>query len=475
MKFMAGLSGMALYAPKPRVRLKTWCRWTGHPWSEVEKWVGESFRVRADHESVYTMAANAVMALIDRYQVAPSQVGFLALATEFAPTAPLEPSGALVVKGMVDEALERLGRPTLSSECEVPQLTGACLGGLYALKSGLRYVEAEGADRLAIVVASDIVAYDRGTAQEPTQGAGAVAMLVEQNPRLVEVDLTRAGQAALYRPAPSPAALTFSDGVPTSGASNEGEWTGLQLQTPAEIFGAAQTICGAVAALLDQRGDPNERYLEEVAAIVMHRPFEFMPPQALSMIALQRMAGSEAGRRRLRDLTTPVGADLDGVLAELSALADLSGGRSSIDELDPHPETSKILKPFRASPGFRQLVDEKMFLGRGLMRQLGNLGAASLAAWIGAALEEALVRQVRLAEQPMMAIGYGVGDAAEAWPMRVVKPWRESARKLRFEESLSDAVDLDHSRYESAIDGVPDLEPQGEFVDAGRPSYSYVA
>ena len=464
MTTMAGLSGMALYAPRPRVRLKDWCAWTGQPWPKVEKIVGDSFRVRGEHESVYTMAANAVLRLLEQYEIAPERVGCLALGTESSTD---NSAGAVIVKGMVDQALAKLGRPTLSRQCEVPEFKHACLGGMYALKSALRFVEMEGPDRVAIVVAADIAEYERGTSGEQTQGAGAVAMLVESEPKLLEVDLRAAGSAATYRAIDfrKPVARHTMDGAPTGGDGSWHDYPVFNGRYSTHCY--LSTVCDAVDAMLDRRGDPGGAFLDDVAAILMHRPYEYMPVQALSMIVLQRMAKTEAGRAQLDGLASPVGANTEGVIAELSEPRDLFSlvQEHGID-VDPTPETSKVLKSFRNSPGFKQLVDEKMFLGREVMRQLGNLYAAALPAWLGAALEEAHDRQVRLAEQPLLAIGYGSGDAAEAWPMRVVKNWRDAASRLRFGAVLDGAIDLDQVTYEAAHDGrgVPDLRPQGEFV-----------
>ncbi|MCA1778893.1 MAG: hypothetical protein LC637_05800, partial [Xanthomonadaceae bacterium] len=47
--------------------------------------------------------------------------------------------------------------------------------------------------RKALVIASDIASYGLNTAGEPTQGAGAVAIVVSENPRLVALDTGRIG------------------------------------------------------------------------------------------------------------------------------------------------------------------------------------------------------------------------------------------------------------------------------------------
>ena len=61
----------------------------------------------------------------------------------------------------------------------MPEFKHACLGGIYALRGALRFLQSDGSDGVAIVVCTDKALYGRGTTGEPTQGAGAVAMLLE--------------------------------------------------------------------------------------------------------------------------------------------------------------------------------------------------------------------------------------------------------------------------------------------------------
>src|SRR4249919_1133968 len=145
----SGVSGMSVYVPRLRVRLEDWCSWTGNSWDKISAVVGRSFRVPGRHENVYTMAANAVMRLIQDYDIDPRNVGFLGLGTESSTD---NAAGAVIVRGMVDRGLEALGMPRLSRRLEVPEFKHACLGGVYALKSALRYAQCDGGERLAIVV-----------------------------------------------------------------------------------------------------------------------------------------------------------------------------------------------------------------------------------------------------------------------------------------------------------------------------------
>ena len=148
-----GLSGLAAYVPPYRVWLKDWCDWTGNHWPKVREVVGRSFRVRGPQHSVYTMAATAVMRLIDQYDVDPTRVSFLGLGTESSTD---NSAGAIIVKGMIDRALEARGKPALSRSCEVPEFKHACLGGVYGMKGAIRQLAFDGAGSQAIVVCADI-------------------------------------------------------------------------------------------------------------------------------------------------------------------------------------------------------------------------------------------------------------------------------------------------------------------------------
>jgi len=191
-----GISGMALDVPPYRVKLDDWCEWTGSKWDKIRQVVGHGFRLPGPRQSVYTMAANAGLRLIERYEIDPSIVQYLALGTESSTD---NSAGAVIVKGMVDEALKLQGRSALSRNCEVPEFKQACLGGIYGLKNAVRFLNVDGDGAKAIVVCSDIALYERGSSGEPTQGSGAVAFLIETDPQLASINLEFAGTASDYR------------------------------------------------------------------------------------------------------------------------------------------------------------------------------------------------------------------------------------------------------------------------------------
>ena len=170
-----GISGLSAYIPPFRVWLEDWCQWSDNHWPKIREVVGRSFRLRSPDQSVYTMAATAVMRLIEQYDVDPARVKFLGLGTESSTD---NSAGAIIIKGMVDQALTAQGKPPIARSCEVPEFKHACLGGVYGMKSAIRHLALDGAGGQAIVVCADIAEYQRGSSGEPTQGAGAIAMVV---------------------------------------------------------------------------------------------------------------------------------------------------------------------------------------------------------------------------------------------------------------------------------------------------------
>lgn len=448
---VTGISGFALYFPPLRLNLGDWCEWTGNSRDKISAVVGDSFRWPTPREDAYTMAANAVLRLIDHYGVDPANVGLLALGTESSKD---NAAGAVIVKGMVDRALEARGRPRLSRFCEVPEFKHACLGGIYGLKAALRYVACDGADRQAIVVASDVAEYERNSSGEPTQGAGAVAMLVERAPRLLEVDLSAAGQASDYRGPDfrKPILRHFLD-QRVDGESAFRDFPVFSGKYSA--FAYLDQTSHAVREMWRRLDVSGRDHLERVRAMFFHRPYHLMPVQALAFLYIRALVDSPGGQRELSALCEAAGVGVDQVRGEAAETPDLY--RHVVDEgraeVSPFPATSAVASHARGTGAVRRLVEEKLGLGAARARAFGNLYTASLPAWMAAGMEAALEAGEDMAGQQLVAVGYGSGDAAEAIPMRVAEGWRDAAGMIDTAGSLAGAVDLDREQYEALHDG----------------------
>jgi hydroxymethylglutaryl-CoA synthase len=441
---------MAVWVPPYRVDLDRWCEWTGNDPDKLHAVVGHAFRMPGPEQNVYTLAANAVLRLIAQYDVDPGRVGYLALGTESSVD---NAAGAVIVRGLVDAALTAQGRPTLARACEVPEFKHACLGGVYALKGGLRYLACDGRDRLAIVVSADVAEYARGSSGEPTQGAGAVAMLLDAAPRLLQLDLAAGGSASAYRGLDfRKPFLRFAGQVP----GRHG-----RLRDEPVFNGKYSTDCytdatlRALDAMCARRDGSRSTWMRGLAAVFMHRPYHRMPRNAWAMAYLAALAhDAEQGDRAAADALAGYCAAAGVSLADAAHewQAGVSACHGDALPADAYPAASALLKAFRKSDAYQRVVEDELRMGSPAMLEMGNLYTAALPAWLAAGLEDAAANEVALDGRDLLLLGYGSGDAAEAIPARVASDWQEAARAIGFRAALAGAVDLDRDAYASLHD-----------------------
>ncbi len=445
-----GVSGLAAYVPPYRVWLEDWCDWTDNQWPKIREVVGRSFRVRGPNQGVYTMAATAVMRLIDQYDIDPARVKFLGLGTESSTD---NSAGAIIVKGMVDHALEAAGKPPISRSCEVPEFKHACLGGVYGMKGAIRHLALDGAGSQAIVVCADIAEYARGSSGEPTQGAGAVAMLLEEDPKLAVVDLVGSGSASDYR------VMDFRK--PMSRFCGQDRSESHQVQDFPVFNGKYSTTCyidetlHALADMYEKRELDPSAYLRSLRTVFLHRPYRRMPETGWAVSYLFALSHGDADdRAELASYCYEAGVEPEALLAEMvskPAVASLASPERL--QYEAYPLTMAVYRVFRASRHYRAEILDKLRLGSDTMLDLGNLYTAALPAWMAAGFEQALDEDCLDVGEEILTLGYGSGDAAEVIPFFVADGWREATRRIRFGEAMQMAVDIDRQQYESLHDG----------------------
>ena len=460
-----GVSGYAIYLPPFRVPLVDWCSWTHSSWEKVEQNIGHSFRVAGPKDSVYTMAANAALRLILNYKIDPQEIGFIGLGTESSTD---NSAGGIIVRGMLDEALDTLGKPRISRQCEVPEFKHACLGGVYALKAALRYVATDGAGRKAIVISSDLAEYERGSTGEQTQGAGAVAQLIEENPKLFVVDVKNSAGASAYR------GVDF----------RKPHRTRLISEVPDDICrlpdypvfnGKYSTLCytdqtiSALANMIQKLGIDVRTLFNEVESAFFHRPFHSLPVNVLASLYVWGLTQTEEHLKEFKILCKEAGTDYQTAVDEANSSPDFFrralGGKIN---REAYPELTRSIKYFKKTHKFKSVLRRKMRYGVDTMMDFGNLYTGSLPAWIAAGIQDALDKNIELCDKSFLTIGYGSGDAAEAMIIRMVEGWQQAASRLNIKDALDGPIDLVQEEYEALHDGLaspcPDFTPSGQFI-----------
>lgn len=127
----------------------------------------------APDEDIITMGAAAAAPLLERNGT--EGIRTLIFATE---------SGVDQSKAAGVSVHRLLGLP---SDVRVVEFKQACYGGTAALQAAIGMVSRTPNERV-LVISSDVARYELDSPGEPTQGAGAVAMLVGTSPALLEIE-----------------------------------------------------------------------------------------------------------------------------------------------------------------------------------------------------------------------------------------------------------------------------------------------
>ena len=169
-----GIEALGLYVPRYYVSLDELAKARGVDPAKFTHGIGqELMAVPAPDEDVVTLGANAAYEALQ--DVDRSQIDTLIFATE---------SGVDQSKAAAIYTHHLLDLPRRCKSFEVKQ---ACCGSTAALQMALAMV-AQKPTRKVLIIAADIARYGLGTAGEPTQGAGAVAMVISSQPRIMAFD-----------------------------------------------------------------------------------------------------------------------------------------------------------------------------------------------------------------------------------------------------------------------------------------------
>ena len=191
-----GISDMRLYVPTALIELASIVAQRSTQAPELERRLRRAvdatgqiaIRFPAHWQDSVTLAAEAIAELLD--ETSAPRVRHLAVGTESS--VDMSKPIAAYAHGV----LQRAGVP-LSRSLSTFQVQHACAGGTIALTSvaAMLSLAARNAES-GVVVCSDVARYQTPSTAEITQGAGAVAMLVEPEARLLQLDLATIGYAS---------------------------------------------------------------------------------------------------------------------------------------------------------------------------------------------------------------------------------------------------------------------------------------
>jgi len=173
-----GVSDIAIYIPQFYLSHEALAEGRGIPPEKFRVGLGNHrMSILPNWEDSVTMAASAAVQLLEKTGTDPQEIQQLVVSTE---------SGVDHSKPVASfvQGLLKIG-----SRCRIYEIKHACYGGTAGIVTSIDWIARHhGNSKKALVIMTDMARYAFGSPGEPTQGAGAVALLIEKNPKLFSVD-----------------------------------------------------------------------------------------------------------------------------------------------------------------------------------------------------------------------------------------------------------------------------------------------
>lgn len=186
MKMKYGIEAASIYVPHIYLPIKNLAIQRNIDPDKLEIGLGlKKMSVLDVHEDTATIAANALLKLITDFEINPTEIGRIYLGTESALDG-AKPTATYAVQ-LVESVLANQFGERPFKHTDVVDMTFACVGGVDAMHNSIDYVRVN-PDKKAIVIAADYAKYGLESTGEYTQGAGAVAMLISNQPDLIAFD-----------------------------------------------------------------------------------------------------------------------------------------------------------------------------------------------------------------------------------------------------------------------------------------------
>ncbi len=383
------------------------------------------------YEDIVTMGANAAKRLMERKGLAPQDIGRIDVATEsaFDNSKPV----STYIAGCLEQVFEGDFHHANKGERKF-----ACVAGTQSIDDAYNWIKAgRNRGRAALVIATDTALYARGDPGEATQGAGAVAMLISEDPGVVE--------------------LSTEQGY---GSADETDFLKPNQQFPSVDGKRSMKVYLARMreALEDYESVAGRTHPDDFTYIPFHTPFPGMV----------RKAALLGYRHMTRDTE---------IEEELTAELGRQPREEDFDSWDAYEEAIRgYMDGLKGTDRYRDWYAQAIEPTLTLSGQLGNWYTGSVHLARTSALKTAAETGKGLTGEKLLVGSYGSGAQAEIHAETVQEGWKEEIEALTIDEQMARRYDLSFDEYEQIHDvhnhdkeiEVEELtQPVGEFVFAG--------
>ena len=365
------------------------------------------------HQDTVVFGANALTKLISENNINLNEIARIYVGTESAIDSS-KPISSFLIALME----QKFGENTLS-ECDVVDFTFACIGGVDAMQNCIDFVTLNPTKK-AIVVTTDFAKYDLNSTGEYTQGAGALAMLITSNPRIIAFENNWAtstkGVFDFFKPY-----RTLSKTSITGKATNEPWFENLESEV--EIHKDQPVFDGQYSnqCYMDRTRDAyfsfkklkntNETVYDSWKSIVMHLPYAFQ------------------GRRMLSEIYA-----LDASNTIISGNEDAS-------------EYQNKLKEISKSEAYKEFVNEKLMPAEIASSLIGNLYTGSIFMGLLSTLVHFYDTEKEISDSKFGFLAYGSGSKSKVFEGTIQQDWKLAIANVNLFETLEKSFEIDFETY----------------------------
>jgi len=420
-----GIDDIAIYIPRLFVDARDFAKARGMDPDKLQRGLGISKMAMVDtNQDPACMAANACLRIMERSKLSPKDVGRLYVATESS----LDESKAM--NSYVIGMLEQIYGDDSFGHCGGIECKFACVSGSYALYDNSNWIRAgESGGKSAIVVVSDIAKYDLGSSGEYTQGAGAIAMLVNDDPRIMQFDpkvtsTSIKNEYDFYRP--------FGKETPIV----HGQYSNLlyMIQVKKALMAYKEKALSTGLMKLKE----GETILDYIDFLNMHLPYSNMGKKALSYLIRHEWRNLPRWKKIIEKMgmEEPVPKDPRGTIESVLADSEFMA------------KDHEFTKKFAKTEEFQDVYEQKLASSLIASQMIGNLYTASLYLGFRSCLEFEFQKGTDLEGKRVGFGSYGSGSSAMVFSGVILPTYKEIVKDMNLESEIGNRIKLSLEEYE---------------------------
>jgi len=421
----AGIDDIAIYIPRLYLDAGDFAKARGLDPEKLERGLGIGQMAIVDtNQDPACLAANACLRVMQKNKLTPDKIGRLYVATESS----FDESKAMnsYVIGMLEQVY---GADTFG-HCGGIECKFACVSGSYALYDNTNWIRAgEAEDKYALVVVSDIAKYDLGSSGEVTQGAGAIAMLLNDDPRLLSFDpkvtaTSIKNEYDFYRP--------FGKETPIV----HGQYSNLLylIQVKNALIDYKRKVKKTGLIKLKD----GETILDHVDYLNMHLPYSNMGKKALAYLVRHEWRDLPRWKKIIEEIgmEEPIPKDPRGTI------------ESVLEDSEFMANDHQFTKLFTSTEMYAELYESKLASSLIASKMIGNLYTASLYLGFRSSLEFEYQKGVDLEGKRVGFCSYGSGASAMIFSGVIQPEYAQVVKDMNLEAELGPRTKLSLDEYE---------------------------